>query len=218
MLSTKNILAHRGFWLKPTEQNTLTAFKRALDSGFGIETDLRDSYGRVVIAHDLPLENSLLAEDFFALYETSKVDSLLALNIKSDGLQSLLFQTLQKHKVKNYFLFDMSVPDHLRSQKQGLICFTRQSDIEEKPLPLYNSSAGLWIDGFERDWQDFDQAFHHVQQGKQVALVSPELHRRAHLEWWKVCKENLAMLDPKYRGQISLCTDFPADAQEFFSE
>jgi hypothetical protein len=34
------IIAHRGFWYKPEEKNTLAAFERALQNGFGIETDL----------------------------------------------------------------------------------------------------------------------------------------------------------------------------------
>jgi glycerophosphoryl diester phosphodiesterase len=51
------IIAHRGMWFNKHEQNTLVAFERALENGFGIETDFRDFNGSLVISHDLPLEN-----------------------------------------------------------------------------------------------------------------------------------------------------------------
>ena len=44
------ILAHRGFWKEETEKNTKIAFERAFNSGFGIETDLRDIKGEIVIS------------------------------------------------------------------------------------------------------------------------------------------------------------------------
>lgn len=48
------ILAHRGFWKEETEKNTKIAFERAFNSGFGIETDLRDIKGEIVISHNMP--------------------------------------------------------------------------------------------------------------------------------------------------------------------
>ena len=48
------ILAHRGFWADEEEKNTLSAFGKAFDSGFGIETDIRDRNGELVISHNPP--------------------------------------------------------------------------------------------------------------------------------------------------------------------
>ena len=48
------IIAHRGFWRKKTDQNTIGAFKLALNNHFGIETDIRDQNGQLVISHDIP--------------------------------------------------------------------------------------------------------------------------------------------------------------------
>ncbi|UVV76362.1 hypothetical protein NXW84_21120 [Bacteroides fragilis] len=45
------IIAHRGFWNKESEKNTLTAIKRAIDNGYGFETDYRDNNGTIVISH-----------------------------------------------------------------------------------------------------------------------------------------------------------------------
>ncbi|MDR1148515.1 MAG: hypothetical protein LBK66_07780 [Spirochaetaceae bacterium] len=67
-----NIIGHRGFWITESEQNTEAAFRRALENGFGIETDFRDCGGNLVISHDPALGGSLpvklTADDFFAAY------------------------------------------------------------------------------------------------------------------------------------------------------
>ena len=36
------ILAHRGFWNSKEERNSIVAFEKAFQNGFGIETDIRD--------------------------------------------------------------------------------------------------------------------------------------------------------------------------------
>jgi len=54
LIRKSGILAHRGAWTVPKERNSAEALKRALKSGFGIETDLRDLDGTVVISHDPP--------------------------------------------------------------------------------------------------------------------------------------------------------------------
>lgn len=33
------IIAHRGFWKTESEKNTMKAIQRAIDSGYGFETD-----------------------------------------------------------------------------------------------------------------------------------------------------------------------------------
>ena len=60
------IIAHRGFWKKPEKQNTLGAFYAAIKKGFGIETDVRDYKGKLVISHNVPNEKKqvLLFRDF----------------------------------------------------------------------------------------------------------------------------------------------------------
>ena len=84
-----NILAHRGWWTKPAEKNSFEAIRRAIDAGFGIETDFRDLNGTIVISHDPPQGEVLCAESFFGLYAQIGTNGRLALNIKADGLQKL---------------------------------------------------------------------------------------------------------------------------------
>ena len=59
-----NIIAHRGFWRKEKEMNTSIAFSRAISSNYGIETDVRDCCGELVISHDVPIGNNLSFDEF----------------------------------------------------------------------------------------------------------------------------------------------------------
>ena len=82
-------IAHRGWWHNPEEKNSELAIRRALDAGYGLETDLRDHAGRIVISHDPPGSQGEPEFDFeqlLRLYRELGATGTLALNIKSDGL------------------------------------------------------------------------------------------------------------------------------------
>ena len=123
------IISHRGFWKKSSEKNTMRAFERSFKNGFGVETDIRDYRGDLVISHDIPIGSSILFSHFLDLYSSMKRNLPLAINIKSDGLQAKILDYLYSNKITNYFLFDMSIPDHYIYIKNELITFTRHSYI-----------------------------------------------------------------------------------------
>ena len=79
------IISHRGYWKTPSEKNTINAFQRSFDLGFGTETDIRDLAGEIVVSHDLPKGDEIRLEKFLALVSSyENAHSLtLALNIKS---------------------------------------------------------------------------------------------------------------------------------------
>lgn len=70
-----NIIAHRGYWLNPSEKNTTLAFSRALQYGFGIETDFRDFDGALVVSHDPPSASSMKISELVHLYQNHPVSS-----------------------------------------------------------------------------------------------------------------------------------------------
>lgn len=115
-----NIISHRGYWGTDEEKNTEVAFQRSFSLGFGTETDLRDRNGELVIAHDLSTESDLSFEVFCEIYLKNPGKFLLAINIKADGLATMLKESLERHGISNYFLFDMSVPDLRASLDAGL--------------------------------------------------------------------------------------------------
>ena len=82
-------IAHRGFWNDKYSKNSKGAFIHALQLGYGIETDVRDFNGDLVISHDPPSqENKKLMsfDQFLSLYSKYQKKQILALNVKSDGL------------------------------------------------------------------------------------------------------------------------------------
>lgn len=205
-------LSHRGYWKSPQEKNTPVAFERSFSLALGTETDLRDRNGELVVSHDPALADALPAEAFFAAYSQHNQELPLALNIKSDGLQKMLEAALLKHRIQNYFVFDMSVPDMISYIKHGLRVFTRQSDHEPDPV-LYEHSQGVWLDGFNTDWVNEATIEKHLKNGKQVCLVSPDLHGRPFEAFW----EKLLSMPVITSHDVMLCTDYPEQARKYFN-
>lgn len=206
------ILSHRGYWKSVQEKNTPIAFNRSFSLAFGTETDLRDKNGELVISHDPARQDALSAKAFFSEYRRHAQDLSLALNIKSDGLQKLLAEALQENQIQNYFVFDMSVPDMIAYIKAGLRVFTRQSEYEPNPV-LYEQCQGVWADCFKTEWIDETTIDKHLKQGKQVCLVSPDLHGRPFEAFW----EKLARMPVATSTDLMICTDHPEQARKIFN-
>jgi glycerophosphoryl diester phosphodiesterase len=206
-------LSHRGFWLKPEEKNTEAAFRRALEAGFGIETDVRDRNGVAVIAHDVADPGAMTLSGFLELYSEYPARPMLALNIKADGLQALVKEELERRNVDTYFVFDMSIPDLLDYRTQGIRYYARVSEYELAAIGI-EQADGVWLDQFEGDWVDEAAVERFTDMGKDVCIVSPELHRRDPRTAWK--NYHRLTVQPA-RGTIYLCTDFPSRAREFFA-
>jgi hypothetical protein len=206
------IISHRGYWKSPEEKNGRDAFERSFSMGFGTETDFRDYNRQIVISHDIADGSALSMKDFFEIYERYSNDFPLAINIKADGLQKLLKGALERLGIENYFVFDMSVPDTLGYIDSGIRFFSRQSEYEPQPA-FYEKCAGIWLDAFTDIWYDSDVILAHIANGKQVALVSPELHKRDHRTLWDFIKNTELYTN----SQIILCTDLPEEAMEYFN-
>lgn len=207
-----NIIAHRGCWKKPKEKNTLLAFERAFKHGYGIETDIRDYKGELVISHDVADESCIKLAEFLELYQSTGCESVLALNIKADGICNLLYRVLMEYEIGRYFAFDMSVPEMVLYRKAGCKYYARQSDIEQDPI-LYQDAEGVWLDAFYAyDWMKSDVIKRHVSQGKDVVIVSPELHGMDSEFLWNDLKENGFSSNER----LFLCTDRPEAAEKYF--
>lgn len=153
-----NIIAHRGWWKTPEEQNTLVAFARAFDAGIGVELDVRDCGGMLVVSHDPPKGSVCLYKVRTTLRPDESMPfaavldllgdrpNILAVNVKSCGLAPL-FSAIKK-KPQNWFFFDMAHADEV--------------EYKAHQLPIYH----FW--GFESP----------------IFVLSPELYGVPHLEMW----------------------------------
>lgn len=207
------ILSHRGLWTAPKERNTRAALEQSLEQGFGFESDIRDYGGHLVISHDPAVKEDLgTAETVFQLLEKHRDRYCFAINIKADGIGKLLAERLKSHQLNNYFCFDMSVPQMIEYAKEGIRFFTRKSEYEPGSPVLLEQAAGVWIDAFEDEsWITKELLEDYLSQGKEVCLVSPELHARKPFTFWKWLKDSKITSD-----HLFLCTDLPREAKIFF--
>ena len=204
------VISHRGLWHTLEQQNTLEAFKNSFSSEFGLETDIRDLGGQLVISHDPALLSETPLHSLLNLASSYEARSSLplALNIKSDGLAYMLQSELAKFPGLDAFVFDMSVPDMRSYLSTGIPVYTRMSEYEKDPI-LLDQCDGVWLDSFEGDWFDVALVEELVALRKQVCIVSPELHKRAPEAQWIKLKD----IDT---SKVTLCTDFPNRAQQYF--
>lgn len=207
-----SLLAHRGYWRVPSERNSLVAFQRAFDCGYGAEIDVRDLDGELVVSHDPPVRGALALDDVIDALTSSGCPGVLAVNIKADGLQARLAEALAGLDSAQWFAFDMSVPDALGYVSAGLPTFTRHSDVEPDPV-LLRDAQGVWLDDFGGGWLGEDQIAAHLAADRRVAVVSPELHGRDHHAVWAQWRSWKVWDHPG----VSLCTDHPLEAQEVFA-
>lgn len=204
-------LAHRGMWKSNDEKNTKDAITLSLLSGFGIETDIRDYTGQLVISHDIADYKSIN----LASLEIQNLNhnQLLAWNVKADGLIPLIKSMVDETILNFSVFFDMSVPETIQYKKHKLPYLVRLSEYESLNS-LYNEAKGVWIDSFHGQWYDSKELDKILSDNKIVVIVSPELHKRDHLDLWQFLKEHGLHLNDK----VYLCTDYPKLAKEFFDE
>lgn len=206
------ILAHRGYWNAAIRKNSPLALRTAIEKGYGFESDVRDYMGRMVISHDIADASCQDAEEVLRWLAEYGDRHCFAINVKADGLKSLLQDCIGKYKISNYFLFDMSVPQMVEFAETRLRFFTRQSEYETTPV-LYGQAAGVWVDGFHgHEWITEPLVRGHISSGKEVCIVSPDLHGNAdYRDFWK----RLVNYDMDF-SKVLLCTDYPDEAKTFF--
>jgi hypothetical protein len=203
------ILSHRGYWKTLKEKNSPTAFRRSFDLGFGTETDIRDCRGEIVISHDIPTGAEMT---FDAMLDSVAGRNLpIALNIKADGLAASIAERVAAHGLQNWFTFDMSTPEMIVQIRLGLPVFTRCSEYERQPA-CYERAMGVWVDAFHDIWYSARDLAAFLADGKQVCIVSPELHARDHASLWHLLKSSHIADHPS----LMLCTDLPEAAEDYF--
>jgi glycerophosphoryl diester phosphodiesterase len=205
-------LAHRGLWAEADERNTLAAFRAAFAGGWGAELDVRDLDGELVISHDPPAAGALAFGAVVDAYLAAGSPGQLAINVKADGLEAMIAEKLRDVDAARWFAFDMSVPDTLRYAHAGLPYFSRHSDVEPEPA-LYADACGVWLDDFAGGFVSEARIAAHLEAGKHVAVVSPELHGRDHVAAWAEWRRWAVWSSPA----VHLCTDHPSQAQEVFA-
>lgn len=204
--SLMRALSHRGLWSVREEQNTPDAFRRSFGQGFGVELDVRDACGAVVISHDPPDGSELRWEEFLQLYLDAGAGLPVAVNVKADGIASTLAPTVSDSAFRELFFFDMSVPDMFSYLASDARVFARRSEFEGVS-PLFDRVAGVWIDAFDDEWFNETDVVEALGQEWSVCLVSPELHGREPSSAWS----RWSTWQGSVRERVMVCTDHPLE-------
>lgn len=206
------IISHRGYWKNAAEKNKLVAFKNSFLINTGTETDFRDYKEELVISHDIPTAENISVRSFFELYKSFNNNACLAINIKADGLQKDLKRLIEEYDIENYFTFDMSIPDTIGYINENIKFYSRQSEYE--PIPsFYKDTSGIWLDAFTSNWYGAGLIYSHLNNNKKVSIVSPELHKRPHFQFWEYLKKEKIHQEEN----VIICTDYPENAKAFFT-
>jgi len=207
----RRILAHRGLWKAAHEQNTPKAIQRAINAGYGVELDIRDRHGDLVVSHDPACNEAPQWEDLDTILATCM--SHVALNIKSDGLAPMLKGISAMYP--GTFAFDMSWPQTLDYIDQGISVALRASEYESAPPSLFRRlgiPCRIWLDSFHEDWWLENLDLREWPPPLSVFVVSPEIHGRDPSAAWKWVHSSIQ------KGiDVFLCTDYCADALEAIS-
>jgi glycerophosphoryl diester phosphodiesterase len=200
-----DILCHRGWWNVPSEQNTLIAFERAFEAGLGVELDIRDSNGKLVVSHDPVSRNTetLLFAEVLELSDHYKKPTI-AINVKADGLIPMIKAVVDTNNIGSSFFFDMSTPESVRYLEAGFPLAKRLSEVERS----VEDGSTYWLDSLAGDWW-LETPLEKFSKTK-CYLASPELHGRDHKAVWKAV-HNLDFIQ-------GICTDFFALAVGEFHE
>ena len=160
-------IAHRiNTW---QEENTLP-------EEVGIEFDVRDSNGKIIVTHD-PFTDG----EEFEIFLSKISKRFLIVNVKSEGIEQNILAILKKYAFEDFFLLDCSFPAVVKLISQGedriALRFSEFESIETI-YSIADKIKWVWVDCFKNFpiTKDIETKIHSL--GLKICIVSPELQGR----------------------------------------
>ncbi|SCW85520.1 hypothetical protein SAMN04487970_107212 [Paenibacillus tianmuensis] len=148
-------------------------------SHYGLEIDLRDYAGRLIVQHD-PFVDGVDFEEYLKHYN----HKTLILNIKSERIEHKVLELVRKYNVTDYFFLDSSFPmiyllSNLGEKKIAL----RYSEFEglDTILNMQGKVEWVWVDCFTKLPITSETYKMMKEAGFKLCLVSPELQGKPEL-------------------------------------
>jgi hypothetical protein len=142
---------------------------------YGVELDLRDADGRLILQHD-PFQSGEDFEEYLKHWR----HRLMILNVKSERIEPRVLELVKQYRVQDYFFLDCSFPmiRHLIGLGEHRIA-VRFSEFEplESALALAGKVDWAWIDCFTRMPLD-GRSYGLLRRYFKLCGVSPELQGR----------------------------------------
>lgn len=161
----------------------------------GIEFDVRDSGGKIIVTHD-PFTDGQEFEEFISHLHKR----FLIINVKSEGIEINILEILKKYSFEDFFFLDCSFPaiiklSHL-NEKRIALRFSEFESIENIIL-MANKIQWVWVDCFTQfPLTKYISDYIH-SLGLKICIVSPELQGRAIdiIQYSKYIKDNSITID-----------------------
>jgi hypothetical protein len=143
---------------------------------FGIELDIRDYNNKkgLFLSHD-PYNDGECFEDYLQCYK----HKTLILNVKSERIEPLCIELMEKHDIKDYFFLDSNLPmiKMLNNKYNNTNIACRFS--EHEPIEFYENIKHMinwvWVDCFTKQPLTYELYEKFKQDDKKICIVSPEL-------------------------------------------
>ena len=149
---------------------------KLLNKNYGAEIDVRISNGKLILAHD-PFQDGPSFIDWLKFYS----HGLLIVNVKEEGLEPYVKDTLNEYNIKNYFLLDQSIPFILKystiMDNNVAVRFSEYETVETL-LKFKNIAKWVWIDCFNQYPLDKFSINILKKNSFKTCIVSPELQAR----------------------------------------
>ena len=142
----------------------------------GVEVDIRSQGAALVIHHD-PFVAGESFEEWIAEYR----HGTLILNVKEEGLEARLLESMRRHRIDDFFFLDQSFPFLVKWSRAGEHrAAVRVSEFEtiDTALTLAGRVDWVWVDCFTRFPLDREAGARLRSAGFRLCIVSPELQGR----------------------------------------
>jgi hypothetical protein len=153
-------------------RNTLAELA-ATPTDLGVEVDLRSHGGELILHHD-----PFTAGERFERWLSAYRHDLLVLNVKEEGLEERVLESMKRRGIESFFFLDQSFPFLVRTARAGeRRCAVRVSEFEsiDTALALADHVDWVWVDCFSRFPLDGAGSRALQEAGLSLCLVSPEL-------------------------------------------
>lgn len=147
-----------------------------LSEEYGVEIDLRSKKDELILQHD-PFKPGIPFKDWLKHVN----HNALIINQKEEGLEPKIAELLSKHKIRNFFFLDQSIPFLIKHSillhQKSAARFSEYESIETVSL-LLKHIQWVWIDCFASIAYSSSQIQYLKRKGVKLCLVSPELQGR----------------------------------------
>jgi hypothetical protein len=139
----------------------------------GIEFDIRDFSGGLIIQHDA----FLIGQPFIEFIKFCPSNKFYIINVKCEGIEEKIIEILHIYNINNYFFLDCNMPTINKLSKINTKIAGRISEYEsiENIIKIYNKITWVWIDVFSKFPITFDDYKILKKYNLKLCLVSPEL-------------------------------------------